>query len=550
MITFLEIENILLIKKAEIDFKSGLCVLTGETGAGKSIILNSILFLIGKKIKYDSKDILRKGVEKGSISGCFDISSNSSLKAFLLEKGFGIEEELVIKRVLAYGQKERSFINGSIVSTILLSEIGNFLIDVNRQNEQVGLFEKSNHLKILDLYGGLGSELSLVENAFNELLKIRQEIKETTTLLEKWRHEREYLEVLVGEIEALKVEMDEERLLMDKKLEINKTLKGIQAVNDILQKLFYEKNIRSSFVFALKAATDKTEIEEGILETVIGRILNDIDLLEEILVNHSKSNQFTEYDLDQVNERLFLIRDVARKYKVRPDELPAFLENQRVLLNRINLSDERLCSLAKKEIELKEKYNKYAFALSEKRKLAAIRIEERINSELQDLEMQGAIFKVLFKETAVKVSITGDDSIEFLVSTNRGMPPASLVKVASGGELSRILLAIKIVLLKVNMRQTVIFDEIDAGIGGKTSIVVALKLKDLAKAVQVILITHQASIAAKGSFHLHIYKNIENDIAETKIQVLSLEERVKEIARMLSGEISSESLETAKKMLQ
>ena len=550
MLTFLEIENILLIKKAEIEFGKGLCVLTGETGAGKSIILNSILFLLGKKIKVEVKALIREGCERASVSGCFDISKNAGVKAFLKERGFDVEDELVIKRLIVRGEKERSFLNGSLVSAQMVLEVGNFLIEVNRQNEQIGLLEKSFHMKILDLYAEAGGELSLVENAYREVISIRNEIKEVENLLEKFKNEKDYLESLVGEIEKLELNENEEEALVEKKLEVSKALKEVAGANEVMQKLFYEKNIRSSFVSALKAlSVVKSEAPENQFETIINNILSNIDELEDALVSYSRDKNFTEYDLDVINERLFLIRDVARKYKVKPEELNAFLTSQREILNQINFSDKKLIELEALEKQALVKYHNFASTLSLKRKEAARRLEDQINSEFVDLEMKGADFKVLFKEDAIAFSKDGVDVLEFMVSTNQGMKHGSLAKVASGGELSRLLLAIKIALLKINMLETVIFDEIDAGIGGKTSTAVGLKLKELSNSVQVILITHQAQIAAKANIHLKIHKSLQNGLVETTINALSKVEREEEIARMLSGEPSKEALDTAKKML-
>lgn len=551
MLTFLEIENILLIKKAEIEFNRGLCVLTGETGAGKSIILNSILFLLGKKIKVEVKALIREGCERASVSGCFDISKNAGVKAFLKERGFDVEDELVIKRLIVRGEKERSFLNGSLVSAQMVLEVGNFLIEVNRQNEQIGLLEKSFHMKILDLYAEAGGELSLVENAHREVVSVRNEIKEVEGLLEKFKNEKDYLENLVSEIEKLELNENEEEALAEKKLEVSKALKEVAGANEVMQKLFYEKNIRSSFVSALKAlSVVKSEEPENQFEAIINNILSNIDELEDALVGYSRDKNFTEYDLDIINERLFLIRDVARKYKVKPEELNGFLASQKEILNQINFSDKKLIELEALEKQALVKYHNFASALSLKRKEAARRLEDQINSEFVDLEMKGADFKVLFKEDTIAFSKDGVDVLEFIVSTNQGTKHGSLAKVASGGELSRLLLAIKIALLKINMLETVIFDEIDAGIGGKTSTAVGLKLKELSGSVQVILITHQAQIAAKADTHLKIHKSLQAEgFVETTINPLNKREREEEIARMLSGEPSKEALDTAKKML-
>lgn len=545
MITFLEIENILLIKRIALEFRKGLCVLTGETGAGKSIILNCILYLLGKKIKVNAKDLVRQGVEKGTISACFDVSGNIPLKKFLVEKGFeDIKDEVFLKKIISSGGKERSFLDTNVVSNALLSEIGNFLIEVNRQNEQVSLLEKSNHIRILDLYSKDTGLLLPLQTTFKELSSVRAKILEMEHLVLKFQNEKDYLESLVAEIESLDIKESEEADLSNKKLEISRTLKETQSIHDINLKLFTEKNIRSSLVSAAKALNEIDECYE-----IIERILSELDLLEEAFSKYSRSTNFTEHDLDKINERLFLIRDVSRKYRIKPEELIEFLKNQKNILEKINFSNQEIQSLREKEKSLAEKYKKHAHLLSLKRKESALKLEKQINLEFRALEMNGADFKVSFKENSEKETLLGFDLIEFLVSTNEGVEHKSLTKIISGGELSRLLLAIKTAMLEINMLETVIFDEIDSGIGGKTSIAVGMKLKELSRYTQVILITHQAQIAAMADIHLKIQKNTVSAIPEIDIEKLSENRREEEIARMLSGEISTESINTAKKML-
>lgn len=548
MITLLEIENILLIKKASVSFKSGLCVLTGETGAGKSIILNSILFLLGKKTKVEPKNMIKQEAERGVVTGSFDISGNVLLKDFLKEKGFEVEDEIIIKRIINRSEKDRNFLNESIVSNGLIAEIGHFLIEVNRQNEQTELLDKSSHLKILDSYAETEIEMLFVKNTYKDLLKIRSEIEEVSTSLDKFISEKDFLENLVNEIEGLNLEENEEQILNEKKIEISKAIKDASAINDVMQKLFYEKNVRSGFLYANKVLANKGE-ENGQIEQIIERILNEIDLLEEAMNVQIQGKNYSEFDLDNLNERLFLIRDTARKYKVNPNDLLQFLSSQKEILNKLNTSDKRLKLLKEEESKLISKYKEFAKLLSCKRKEKAKELEAKVNAEFEDLEMQGASFIVSFKEIDAKETQTGMDMVEFLVSTNIGMNHGGIVKIASGGELSRILLAIKVVLLKSNNLNTIIFDEIDAGIGGKTSVAVGLKLKQLSTSVQVILITHQAQIASKADMHIKIQKAVNGETVETSLFILSSQEKEIEIARMLSGEASKEALGAARSLL-
>lgn len=542
MLTFLEIENILLVKSLAVSFMRGMCVLTGETGAGKSIILNSILLLLGKKTKTDIKSLVREGCEKGFVNGSFDISNNLELRTFLRDKGFESEEEIIIKRIISKTEKDRIFLNGSLISASLLVEIGNFLIEVNRQNEQISLLEKSYHLKILDLYSETGAELSMVESAYKDLAEILAQKKATIEMLEKFKNERDYLEFLVQEISKLAPEEGEEEKLTSQKIEISKAIKQTQSVNDVMQKLFYEKNIRSSFVSALKMLSDHAEAEE-----IIERILVEIDGLEEVL-SAAVYGEASESTLDKLNERLFLIRDIARKYKVKPDELPEFLQEQKRILESINLSDAKLLELSVKEKEAQAKYNDCARALSAKRKIHAKKLEDQINGEFESLQMKGANFFVEFSDLP-KATLQGVDCVEFLIQTNVGTKRGSIAKIASGGELSRILLAIKIALLKIQTIQTVIFDEIDAGIGGMAALAVGEKLKELSKCVQIILITHQAQIASKADLHLKIAKTEIDGEMHTNLKPLNLVEKEYEIARMLTGSTSEESLLNARQIL-
>lgn len=431
MITFLEIENILLIQKTKIEFQNGLSVFTGETGAGKSIILNSILFLLGKKIKTDVKSLIREGESRGHITGAFDITKNLPLITFLQTKGFDLKDELILQRTLKKGEKEKNFLNGNLIALELLTEIGNYILEVNRQNEQIHLLQKSWHLKMLDVYGEVGSELSMLESAYLNLKKIQNEIKNADDLLNKFKNEKEYLENLVYEIENLNLAENEEEELVEKKIEISKSLKENEALNSCIQKIFYEKNIRSTFISALKVL--KYYEDENEIENSINNILNEIDNLEDLLNSKIQESNYTESNLDKVNERLFLIKDIARKYKIHSSELPSFLTSQKEILDQINFNDENIKKLKKEEEILTKEYNHLAVLLSNKRKLAATKLEEIINSEFNDLEMKGANFKVLFKEKKDALSSLGLDDVEFIISTNIGIKHSSLHKVASGG---------------------------------------------------------------------------------------------------------------------
>lgn len=551
MLTFLQIENILLIESVKINLTGTLCVLTGETGAGKSIILNSILFLLGKKIKTDKKSLTRVGCETGFVLGIFDISNLANLKTFLSEKSINSGDEIIIKRVINSAGKDRCLLNDQIISSTLLEEIGSFLMEVNRQNEQISLLDTKQHIKILDEYAKCAHQVSELSKIHSTLLETRRNLAQAKSEFEKEQADIEYLEHLISEIDDLNIKENEETDLVARKSKISALENDFAALKSIEEKLFGKYDIRHSLVSVSRTIPSNADESLQGMEQSIERILNELNSIEVTIKHKFLQNEYNPHEIEDVNERLFLIRDISRKYKVQSFELPQLLEETKTRLANISINEGNIKKFEQLERKITQEYLSLAQTISDIRKSATGNLEFYILRELNSLKMDGAVFKVNITKSETYKS-DGFDIVEFTAKTNPGMPFGYLNKIASGGELSRFMLAIKSALIDTTQVPSIIFDEIDSGIGGETSEAVAQKLLKLSNKIQVILVTHQAQIAVKADLHLKINKNVnmDDDHSITNVYPISEAERENEIARMLSGSYDAESILAARRMLK
>ena len=546
MINYLNIENILLIKKQEITFSKGFCVLTGETGAGKSIILNSITFLLGKKTKSDKKNLLSFGAQKGQVCGSFDISQNDFVKDLLnqneIEHNGG---ELILKRIIFDNTKDKCFANDILISSRLLSEIGDFLIELSRQNEQSFLLMPKYHLDILDKYANSEPHLSVLYQKYAKLISIKKTLEEAETEAKKVADEIEFIEHSISELSKHNFQDAEEAELSNRKIELSKQEKQATSIREIKAKLFANNNIKNTIFTASRQASDLNPE----LSTTLENILSELDRAEDILDITLRDSTYSERELEEIAERLFLLKDMSRKYKINGNEIGTFLETQKNRLEKIEQNNSQIIKLKAQEKESLKEYILEAQKLSILRQKVAKQLEEEVKSNFSELNMQGADFIVEFRNTSP--SQKGTDLVEFKVKTNPGMPFGELSKTASGGELSRLMLAIKSTIISTSQVKSIIFDEIDSGIGGATANSVAQKIKYLSTKIQVILITHQAQIAALADEHLKIEKiiNFETQNTQTTVHQVTGQKREEEIARMLGGNLSDENILAARNML-
>lgn len=533
MLKGLRIENLAIIDELDINLNKGLTVLTGETGAGKSIILDAISMIIGEKSR---KEMIGKNSDNVYIEAEFLLNKNQVSK--LDEIGYELDEELIISRDFDY-DSNKVRVNGRRFNLSGLKDISSNILDIVGQHEHQYLLNSNNHIDLLDKFLDTSSfELK------KELKKIIQEINVVNKEIEDIEKDKidvlskkELYNLIIKEIDNLKLKEDEE-------IELEQEYKLLFNSGIISEKLKYIVSTLSSY--ELKGVRRELEKiseygeEFNELYSRFDNIYEEyIDILSEL--EHKFNNiQNDDTKLDKVSLKLEKIRKIKVKYGKSIPELLIYSKELKDKLKLIDFSSEILNEKIKNRDKLLYTYKEYSLKLSNMRKDKANYLKKLVSDELIELNMKNVIFDIEFKENE-KLNLNGKDIVRFLISTNKGESLKDLSKIASGGEISRIMLALKIVFSKVDNISCLIFDEIDTGISGETVIKIAEKLKQLSKNVQIICVTHSPQIAAKADNHYYIYKEVKNDRTNTKIKYLNSDERVNEIARILSGDNITEA---------
>ena len=550
MLKELKVENLAIIDELDIEFDKGFIVLTGETGAGKSIILSGINLLIGEKA---SVDMIRDGEENLVAQGVFDVDEEQ--KKALEAMGIDIDgDEIIIRRSYSRSGKARAFVNNVRISLTDLKEIASTLVDIVGQHSHQMLLNKNNHIKLLDSFLNK-DEKDLKENLVNLLsqyreidIKIENIEKERKETLEK----KEFYEYQLEEIEKLKLKDGEDELL---EAEYKRVFNAEKIREKVYESLEYLKDDEDSALSLITNSIKNIEYlgkyDERYIE-LAKRMENAYYELEDCaneIENISKGIDVTESDLDKIAGRMNILKRIKEKYKRTLPELIAYREYLKEKLSDIDSGDFKTKELKKELNKIKTEYDKIAEKMTNSRKEIAIKIENELLNELKFLNMEDAKLKVQINKLE-KMTNDGYDEVEFFISTNVGQDLKPLNKIASGGEVSRVMLALKVIFSKVDNIPILIFDEIDTGIGGETVRKIALKLKEIGENTQIISITHSPVIASKASQQFYIEKYVENSKTISRVKKLSAEERIKEIGRMLVGEkINNEVLEIANKML-
>ncbi|MCH5320399.1 MAG: DNA repair protein RecN [Eubacterium sp.] len=547
MLKTLDIENIAVIEKTTVDFSSGLNVLTGETGAGKSIVVDSINAILGERT---SKELVRHGAENAYVSAYFeDVSETVHEK--LNELGFESEEDnslLLTRKISAFG-KSSCKINGKSATVSMLKEIGNVLVNIHGQHDSQALLNPDFQYKYIDMLFDDSMALDEYKKSFKELISVRRRLKALTSDETDKERRLELLDYQINELEEADIKVGERDELSKRKALINKSEAIAAALNTALLAVNGDEEasgiqslINDNFnsLSAFDEAKDICELFADINDKLEG-VKDKIDLL-------FSSIDFDPNELEQIEERLDLLYKFSHKYGETEEEMLAFLDDAKAQRNSIIYSDEELEKLSTQYDELFEKTVRLAQRLSDKRKATAKLFENSVKSELEFLDMPKLKFVVSFEKG--NLSSTGFDKIEFLISTNPGEPPKPLSKIASGGELSRIMLAIKNILSYNDTIGTLIFDEIDTGVSGRASQKIGLKLKSVSKNTQVICVTHSAQIASNADEHFLIQKEFIGDRTYTKVTALDFEARKNELARIMGGiHITDTLLKSAEEML-
>jgi len=555
MLTSLNIKNVVLIESLSLSFDKGLYALTGETGAGKSILLDSLGLALGARAE---SGLVRHGTDQAVVSAVFENVNYPIVIELLSEQGVRQEEDnLILRRVLTSDGRSKAFINDQAVSISFLRQIGDMLVEIHGQFESHGLMDAKTHLPVLDTYGGLIDKKSQVKMAWNTYIKARKKRDDLRAEVEKAHAEKDYLRHCVKELEKLSPEAGEVEKLQEARSFLMNREKVISAVNAAYAYLGDDEGAYTQ----LSNAQGEISRAVGFAENQLGDVCDILDRLvvetEDVLstLQSLGSSMGTDIEMnpDEIEERLFALKDCARKHHCEIDQLPEIKEQLEEKLNIVENQD----SCFKELDEIVEKsrvvYLEQAQDLSEKRQDIANKLDNAVNTELVPLKMEKAVFSTSVVQKAEDESHWGSDGIDnvgFLVSTNPGAPAGPLGKIASGGELSRFMLALKVVLAETGSIETLIFDEVDSGVGGAVADAVGERLARLSEMAQILVVTHSPQVAASAQGQYKVSKEEKDGKVITSVDVLTNEERLEEIARMLSGaEVTTEARAAAASLM-
>ena len=549
MLRELSIENLAVIEKASVELGSNFNVFTGETGAGKSVIIGGINAVLGGRT---TKDIVRSGAPKAVISALFDDISDR-VKSKLTELGFSAEDgELVLMREITAEGKSSARINGRAATAAMLREVGELLVDIHGQHENRILMNNDNQRQILDSYGGLAQELEEYRGEFRRFSRISRKLREL-------QEENKTRELRTGQLTTVIEELSELNLTYGEGERLEEELARIRSRAKIQGALFTANNLLNGE--ESPGALDMVRESMNALASA-GAVLPEADglfsRLEEILPeledisSEAASLAFRADDSEEreadIEDRVSAMKHACRKYNMDADQLVDYLEECQQELSGLSGLDVEIERLSEEKHELAGRVKQMAEHISEKRKEASARLSEEICEVLKFLNMPNVTLS--FAVTPDKITINGMDEVEILISANAGEEPKPLNKTASGGELSRVMLAIKSVMAEGDDIPTMIFDEVDAGISGRTAAKVGIKLSETAQKRQVICITHLAQIAALAQTHILIEKQTENSRTYTRIIPLDFDGRKQELARIMDGGLTENGLKAAEEMLR
>ncbi|MFR7820477.1 DNA repair protein RecN [Candidatus Pseudoruminococcus sp.] len=550
MLSNLYIENIAVIEKTSIDFKKGLNVMTGETGAGKSIVIDSINAVLGNRT---SKELIRTGASSAFVSAEFTDLSEKAL-AVIDEAGFELEDgELLIQREISTTGKNKCRINGRPATVSTLKEIGVQLINIHGQHESYELMSPELHISYIDKLAGLENEIEDYQEIYKKYKKLSAELKKATVDESERERKIDLLKYQIDELEDADLRDGEYEELNEQKSVLQNSEKILEAI--MSSRALMNGDDESSGVLEnlQEINSQLSDISEYMseVEPINSRIESAIYELEDCLSELTGLTDLVDTDggsLDNIEERLDLIYTLGKKYGSTIKEMLDFLDKAKKELNALIMYDENRENLIKECDEAYKEAEKLAKALSEKRKATSAEFANKVCEEMAFLDMPNV--KLVVVQEKCELNSLGCDNIEFLISTNPGEPPKPISKIASGGELSRMMLAVKNVLSDKDDIDTLIFDEVDTGISGSAAQKVGLKLREVSKSRQVLCVTHLAQIAAMGNSHFKISKSVRDEKTFTKVEELDHEGRKQELARIIGGtEMTKASLDYAEEML-
>lgn len=565
MLQELRIQNLAIIDKLEIDFSNGLNVMTGETGAGKSIIVDALELVLGGRA---SAELIRTNADEAVVEAGFDIEGNNKIADLI--SSFGIENDdsrVIIKRIVSRAGKNRIYINNSLTNLSTLSAIGDELVDIHGQHEHQSLLKTDKHIDILDAFGSAGYDKKIyelrrdVEGCYNKLRSLKERLSELENREKNRIKEEEFLRYQIREIEEAALNSKEDEELLSKKSVAANAGKLASLSNSAYEGLYEaDASVIKELSKILNAVKEISKIDNRVEETVklCESAVFQLEESADFLRGYKEKIEFDADEFAKIDDRLDLINRLKKKYGSTIDDILLSLEEAKKRLQAMEKLNEDIGDIKAGIDKERKDASIISVELSKKREKVAKDIEKKVEAELSDLNMKKTRFVVkMWKESGsdtedgFSLTAKGIDKIEFLISANLGEEPKSLSKIASGGELSRIMLALKAILADADSVPTLVFDEVDAGIGGGVAETVGERLKRIAKGHQVFCITHLPQIAGYADSHYFVEKKAEGSRTITKVVKLKEDGRVKELARMLGGKkITETTLKHAEEMLR
>jgi DNA repair protein RecN (Recombination protein N) len=548
MLRQLAVHNVVLVERLELEFEPGLGVLTGETGAGKSILLDALGLALGSRA---DTGLVRSGQDSAAVSAEIELPADHPVHALLGEQGIEVDtgEPLIIRRTLKSDGGSRAFVGGASVPAGLLRDLGALAVEIHGQHDDRGLLNPKGHRALLDAFGKIGA--AEVETAWAEVIRIEAELAHARAEVAAAERDRDYLDHACTEIEALAPEEGEETRLAEERAAMQAGLKAGEALTGLDELLGGSEGalamLRQAARRIERGAADHPLLAEAL--AALDRAVIEASEAEDRITRAADALAYDPEWLEQVEARLFDIRGLARKHRVEPDALAALGEQMRAQLAAIEAGGEHIAELDRQLVAAREAYSAAASLLSKQRHDAAVRLDAAVAAELAPLKLDAAKFRTGI--ASAEPGPSGTDRLEFEVSTNPGAPFGPLTKIASGGELSRFILALKVALAEAGSAATMIFDEVDRGVGGAVASAIGERLARLARQSQVLVVTHSPQVAARAAHHYRIEKSHGDGVTRTTVRKLDESERREEIARMLSGaSITEEARAQAAKLLE
>ena len=546
MLRHLEIRDLLLIDHLSLEFQAGLNVLTGETGAGKSILLDALGFVLGWRGR---ADLVRQGAEQGEVSAVFDLPTDHPVQAILAEAGLPADPELILRRINTQDGRKTAWVNDRRASGDVLRALSDVLVELHGQHDDRGLLDPRGHRALLDEFGSHGEDLVALANLWRTRSKAASAHKSALDDLEKIRAEEDFLRHAVAEFETLAPLAGEEHALDGKR----RLMQGAERLREDVARLvatLSDQGAEGQIGDALRLLAGLSDRSDGALDEALAALERanlELGEAQRVVGDFADCLIFNPQDLEETEDRLFAMRALARKHGVLCDALPEMWQDLQTRMSAIEGGDAHLAALAAAEAAADQAYHAAAAALRSKREAAARALDAAMAGELAPLKMERAVFTTAL--TDAPAGPEGIDAVTFTVAINPGAPAGPLNKIASGGELSRFLLALKVCLMRQESDITMIFDEIDRGVGGATADAVGRRLAALAQGEQVLVVTHSPQVAALGAHHWRVSKAVKNEITLSTVTPLDADARVDEIARMISGDVVTDAAREAARAL-